>query len=107
QGYVKWQGERPDAIVPATRIGFILPAAILAKWAGLNSLAALHWVSVLASILLLLAVPVIAVRMEQDRDEIREACRFPYGHAITARVLVLTALIAVAPLQVHLAQRAL
>jgi hypothetical protein len=107
QGYVKWQGERPDAIVPATRVGFILPAAILAKCTSGNSLSALHWISMIASILLLLAVPVIAVRMEQNRDEIRETCRFPYGRAITVRVLVLTALIAVAPLQIHLAQRAL
>ena len=44
QGYVKWQGDRPDAIVPATRIGFILPAAILAKLTGVSPLTALRWV---------------------------------------------------------------
>ena len=36
QGYLKWQEERADAIVPATRIGFILPAAILAELTGVG-----------------------------------------------------------------------
>jgi 4-amino-4-deoxy-L-arabinose transferase-like glycosyltransferase len=94
QGYVKWQGDRPDAIVPATRIGFILPAAILAKFTGVNSLTALRWVSMGASILLLLVIPLMTRRMES-------------GTETNARVLVLSVLVAVSPLQIHLAQRSL
>jgi len=94
QGYVKWQGERPDAIVPATRIGFILPAAILVKFTGVNPLVALRWVSMGASILLLLTIPLMARRMES-------------GTEANVRVLTLSALVAVAPLQIHLAQRSL
>jgi 4-amino-4-deoxy-L-arabinose transferase-like glycosyltransferase len=94
QGYLKWQDERADAIVPATRIGFILPAAFLTELTGVDSLTALRWLSMIASILLLLAVPLIARRMDSTAGT-------------NARVLVLTALIAVAPLQIHLAQRAL
>jgi 4-amino-4-deoxy-L-arabinose transferase-like glycosyltransferase len=94
QGYVEWQDNRPDAIVPATRIGFILPAAILAKFTGVNSLTALRWVSMGASILLLLAIPLMARRMKS-------------GTETNARVLTLSVLVAVAPLQIHLAQRSL
>jgi 4-amino-4-deoxy-L-arabinose transferase-like glycosyltransferase len=94
QGYLKWQDERPDAIVPATRIGFILPAAVLAELTGVDSLTALRGLSMIASILLLLAVPLMALRMDSSPET-------------NGRVLLLSALIAVAPLQIHLAQRAL
>jgi len=68
QGYLKWQDERADAIVPATRIGFILPAAILAELTGVDSLAALRLLSMIASILLLLAVPLMARRMDSSAE---------------------------------------
>ena len=88
--YLESQAKRPDAIVPATRVGFLVPAAAVAEITGLKPLAALHAVSLASSILLLLATAVIGVRQGGD-----------------VRMLVLTSLMAVAPLQIHLAQRSL
>ena len=88
--YVKSQRERTEAMVPPTRIGFLLPASALAATFHLDPLLALRCVSATAAILLLLATPLIAYRL---------------GHA--ERMLLLSLLVAVAPLQIHLAQRAL
>jgi 4-amino-4-deoxy-L-arabinose transferase-like glycosyltransferase len=90
RAYIKSQAKRPDAIVPATRVGFLVPAAAVAEITGLKPLAALHAVSLASSILLLLATAMIGFRQG--------------GYA---RMLVLTSLMAVAPLQIHLAQRSL
>ncbi len=90
RAYLRFQAERSDAIVPATRVGFLVPATIIADVAQLDSLVALRCTSLAASITLLLAVLVIGFRMSG-----------------TERMLTLGALIAVAPLQIHLAQRSL
>jgi len=88
--YLLSQAKRPDAVVPATRVGFLWPAAILAQVSGLEPMEALRTVSLLASVLLLLATAIIGYRLGG-----------------TERMLVLTALMAVAPLQIYLAQRSL
>ena len=88
--YVQWQEKRPDAVVPATRVGFLWPAAALAELSGLPPNAALRLLSLLASVLLLFATAVIGYRLGGIE-----------------RMLVVTALMAVAPLQIHLAQRSL
>src|ERR1700730_1481502 len=43
RAYVKWQEERSDALVPATRIGFLLPASALAAIGHLDPLTALRF----------------------------------------------------------------
>lgn len=88
--YVRAQKEWTDAVVPATRIGFLWPASILAQLTGTDGIYALRAISAASSILLLLATAVIAYR---------------FGG--TERMLVLTSLMAFAPLQVYLGQRAL
>jgi 4-amino-4-deoxy-L-arabinose transferase-like glycosyltransferase len=88
--YVQWQKERSDAIVPATRIGFLLPASSLAAIGHLDPLTALRCVSLVSSILLLFAAAIIGSRLGGS-----------------AHMLLFTALMAVAPLQIHLAQRSL
>jgi len=90
RAYLKWQEERSEAVVPPTRVGFLFPAVALASVTGLKPLVALHGVSLAASILLLLATAIIGYRLDGNE-----------------RMLVLTALIAVAPLQIYLAQRSL
>jgi hypothetical protein len=88
--YLERQSNLRDAVVPATRIGFLAPAALAADLFHLEPLRALRLISCLASLLLLLATAMIGYR---------------YGG--TTRMLVVTALMAAAPLQVALAQRAL
>src|SRR5437899_4362703 len=90
RAYVKWQEERSDAVVPATRIGFLLPASALAAISRLDPLTALRCVSLVSSVLLLFATAIIAYRLGGGE-----------------RMLLLTVLMAVAPLQIHLAQRSL
>src|SRR6202171_5059146 len=90
RAYLESQAKRPDAIVPATRVGFLVPAAAVVEITGLKPLDALHAVSLASRICLLLATAVIGCRQGGD-----------------ARTLVLTSLMAVAPLQIHLAQRSL
>ncbi len=90
RAYIKLQRERPDAVVPATRIGFLLPASALAATLHLDPLVALRSVSACAAILLLFATALIGYRLGNIE-----------------RMLLLSALIAVAPLQIHLAQRSL
>lgn len=88
--YKERQYHRPDAVVPATRVAFLAPAAVAADIFHLNPFQALRLVSQLASLALLVATAVIGYRL---------------GGPV--RMLVLTALMAVAPLQIALAQRAL
>lgn len=90
RAYVQLQANRPDAIVPATRIGFLIPATIIAEVTGLEPLAALRWISAITSILLMVATVGIGYRLGG-----------------TERMLLVTALMAVAPLQIHLAQLSL
>jgi len=90
RAYVRWQEERPDAVVPATRIGFLLPASVLAAVGHLDPLTSLHWVSLCSSILLLFV-----------------SARIGYRLGGGAHMLLFTALMAAAPLQIHLAQRSL
>ncbi|MGI8431151.1 MAG: phospholipid carrier-dependent glycosyltransferase, partial [Chthoniobacterales bacterium] len=90
QAYVARQYGEAKAGVPATRIGFLAPAVWAANVFHLEPLPALRLISALGSLLLLLATAAIG-----------------YRHGGTARMLVLTALMAVAPLQIALAQRAL
>jgi 4-amino-4-deoxy-L-arabinose transferase-like glycosyltransferase len=91
RAYVQSQAKHSQAFVPATRIGFLWPASVLAATCHLDPLAALHYVSLFSSILLLLAVAAIGYRLGAD----------------SPHLLILTALMAVAPLQIHLAQRSL
>jgi 4-amino-4-deoxy-L-arabinose transferase-like glycosyltransferase len=88
--YITSQVKERQAVVPATRIGFIWPTAIVARITRLDSLSAVHAVSATSAILLLFATAAIGMRFGRARQ-----------------TLVLTALMAVAPLQVALAQRAL
>jgi 4-amino-4-deoxy-L-arabinose transferase-like glycosyltransferase len=88
--YITAQVKERDAVVPATRIGFIWPAAIVARITRLDSLYAVRTVSAASAILLLLATATIGLRFGGARQS-----------------LVVTALMAAAPLQIALAQRAL
>lgn len=88
--YLSSQAKRPDAIVPATRIGFIWPAALISEITGCTGLRALYMLSVLAAISLLMVTAVIGYRLGTVRQ-----------------TLIATALMATAPLQLFLGQRAL
>ncbi len=88
--YLKWQEKRSEAVVPPTRVGFLFPAIAFAGVTGFEPFVALHGVSLAASILLLLATAIIGYRLDGGE-----------------RMLILTALMAVAPLQIYLAQRSL
>ncbi|MGI8431720.1 MAG: hypothetical protein ACR2MW_05440 [Chthoniobacterales bacterium] len=90
QVYLERQEKLPDAQVPATRVGFLAPAALAADVFYLDPLRALRLVSTLASLGLLLATAAIG-----------------YRSGGSTRMLVVTALMAVAPLQIALAQRAM
>ncbi|MBA3351626.1 MAG: hypothetical protein H0U23_04230 [Blastocatellia bacterium] len=88
--YLRSQALRPEAVVPATRVGFLWPAVILAQFAEVEPILAMRAISLVASILFLLASVVIGYRLGKIEG-----------------MLVFTALIAVAPLQIYLAQRSL
>lgn len=91
RAYVQSQAKHAEAFVPATRVGFLWPASVLAATCHLHPLAALHYISLISSVLLLFVVPIIGYRLK----------------ACGAHLLLLTTLMAVAPLQIHLAQRSL
>jgi hypothetical protein len=91
RAYVQSQAKHAEAFVPATRIGFLWPASVLAAICHLKPLAALHYVSLISSVLLLFVVAIIGYRFAMSG----------------AHLLLLTALMAAAPLQIHLAQRSL
>ncbi len=90
RAYIQSQAKRSDAIVPATRVGFLVPATIVAEITRLDPLVALRCTSLISSILLLLTTAVIGYRLGGSE-----------------RMLFLTALMAVAPLQIHLAHLSL
>jgi 4-amino-4-deoxy-L-arabinose transferase-like glycosyltransferase len=90
QVYLERQATLPEAVVPATRVGFLALAAVAADAFHLEPLRALRLISCLTSIGLLLATTLIAFR-----------------HGGIGRMLIVTALMAIAPLQLALAQRAL
>lgn len=91
RAYVQSQAKHAEAFVPATRVGFLWPASVLAATCHLHPLAALHYISLISSVLLLFVVAIIGYRLK----------------ASGAHLLLLTTLMAVAPLQIHLAQRSL
>ena len=90
QLFVENQYQRPDAVVPATRIGFLLPAHLCREVLHCGPFEALRTVSCVAGILLLGLCALFAFRV---------------GGVIP--MLGMTALIATAPLQIYLSQRAL
>ena len=90
QLFVENQYERPDAVVPATRIGFLLPAYFCGQLLHCSPFEALRTLSSVASILLL-GLSVF----------------FAYRAGGTVHMLGMTALVATAPLQIYLSQRAL
>jgi 4-amino-4-deoxy-L-arabinose transferase-like glycosyltransferase len=88
--FVEKQYHRSVAVVPATRIGFLAPAYLCGKLFHLSEFAALRDTACAASILTL----VLCVW-------------FGYRLAGPSAMITLTALVATAPLQIHLSQRAL
>lgn len=90
QVYVERQYKQPDAVVPATRIGFLAPAALVGEVFRLKPFQALRATSATAGVLMLLLSALFAYRL---------------GGAVP--MLGVTALVATAPLQIYLSQRAL
>jgi len=88
--FIASQVKQAQAVIPATRIGFIWPATLLARIGNLDPLHALRLMSHGSAILLLIATAIVGYRFGGVRQ-----------------MLVVTALMAVAPLQIFLAQRAL
>ena len=89
QLYVARQYKLDEAVVPATRMGFLIPASLCVKLFHLRAFPALHATAAAAGILSLLL-----------------AALFSYRLGGTARMLGVTTLMAAAPLQVYLCQRA-
>jgi 4-amino-4-deoxy-L-arabinose transferase-like glycosyltransferase len=90
QVYVERQYRQPDAVVPATRIAFLAPAAVIATIFHLAPFQALHATSAAAGILLLLL-----------------STHFAWRLGGIPSMLGVTALMSCAPLQIYLSQRAL
>ncbi len=90
QLYVNEQYKRPDALVPATRIGFLVPAHWCGEIFNLQPFEALRLLSCISSVLMLGVCAVLAYRL---------------GGKIP--MLGMAVLIATAPLQIYLSQRAL
>lgn len=88
--YLRSQTLRPEAVVPATRVGFLWPAVIVAEATGLEPILAMRAISLVASVLLLLASAVIGYRIGKMEG-----------------MLMFSVLVAAAPLQIYLAQRSL
>ena len=88
--FVEKQYHRPDAVVPATRIGFLVPAYLCGKLFHLSDFDALRDIACAASILTLILCAWFGFRLG----------------GISA-MITLTALVGTAPLQIYLAQRAL
>lgn len=90
RAFVEKQYHRPDAVVPATRIGFLASAYLCGKMFHLSDFDALRDTACAASILTLILCAWIGYRLG----------------GIPA-MITLTALVATAPLQIYLSQRAL
>ncbi len=88
--FVDIQAQKHDAIAPPTRVAFIAPAALLVQITHVDPMLAIRIVAATAAILLLLMTAAIGYRWGDTRQ-----------------MLIVTALMAVAPLQIALAQRAL
>jgi hypothetical protein len=88
--YVERQSKLPDAVVPATRVGFLVPAALCADLFHLRAFTAIHMVAASAGVLLLLLSSVFAYRLGG-----------------TWPMVGVTALVATAPLEIYLCQRAM
>jgi hypothetical protein len=88
--FVASQVRQEQSLIPATRIGFIWPTILLASLGKLDPLHALRLISHGSAILLLIATGILGYRFGGVRQ-----------------MLVVTTLMAVAPLQIFLAQRAL
>lgn len=88
--YKERQYKIKEAVVPATRLGFLVPAALVGDVFHVAPFLALHITSAAAGVLLLFL-----------------AALFAYRAAGSATMLGVTALTATAPLQIYLSQRAL
>jgi 4-amino-4-deoxy-L-arabinose transferase-like glycosyltransferase len=88
--YVERQNKLQEAVVPATRAGFLLPAALCAEIFHLRAFPALHATAAAAGVLLLLLSALFAYRL---------------GGVLP--MLGVTALMATGPLEVYLCQRAM
>ena len=88
--FVEKQYHRPDAVVPATRIGFLVPAYLCGKLFHLSDFDALRDIACAASILTLILCAWFGFRLG----------------GISA-MIALTVVLATAPLQICLSQRAL
>ena len=88
--YVERQYKLREAVVPATRLGFLVPAALCADWFDLRAFTALRLVAATAGVLLLFLCALFAYRMGG-----------------TVPMIGMTALIATAPLEIYLSQRAM
>ena len=88
--FVEKQYHRPDAVVPATRIGFLAPAYLCGKLFHLSDFEALRRTACAASILTLIL-----------------CAWFGYRLGGISAMIGLTAVVATAPLQIYLSQRAL
>ena len=88
--YVERQSKLTEAVVPATRLGFLIPAAVCADLFHLRAFTAIHMVAASAGILLLLLSSVFAYRLGG-----------------TWPMVGVTALAATAPLEIYLCQRAM
>ena len=90
QVYLQRQAKLREAVVPATRVGFLVPATICAEVFQLRVFTALHATAAAAGILLLLLSALFAYRLGG-----------------TLPMLGVTALMATSPLDVYLCQRAM
>lgn len=88
--FVERQYKRPDALVPATRIGFLAPAYLCGQAFHLKAFQALRVTACAASIFMLGLCAVFAYRLGG-----------------VGAMLSITALMVTAPLQIYLSQRAL
>jgi hypothetical protein len=90
QVYVERQYKLREAVVPATRVAFLVPAALCADLFHLRAFTAIHTVAAAAGILLLLLSALFAYRLGG-----------------TLPMIGVTALVATAPLEIYLCQRAM
>lgn len=88
--YVERQYKLREAAVPATRLAFLVPAALCADLFHLRAFAAIHAVAAASGVLLLLLCAVFAYRVGG-----------------TVPMIGMTALVATAPLEIYLCQRAM
>jgi 4-amino-4-deoxy-L-arabinose transferase-like glycosyltransferase len=88
--YVERQYQLREAVVPATRVAFLVPAALCADLFHLRAFTAIHAVAATSGVLLLLLCALFAYRLGG-----------------TWPMIGMTALIATAPLEIYLCQRAM